>query len=213
MIQVIDRSNAHQYADVLKSFAELRYEVFVKRCGWDNIAGGDGYEQDQYDDENAVYLIRRNLRGQVVGGARLLDTSRRCLLNDSFSYLVTGAVPEDPRVFEVTRFVVDPRKDRLEDCGNVCEELLWALQEYGAWAGLTNLVSVSYVSLERILQRVGYRSRRLGPSLTIKGMAVVARSHEIGLDVLAASRLRVKPELSMSLPENAVATLAAPRSH
>lgn len=213
MIQVIDRSNAQQYADVLKSFAELRYEVFVKRCGWDNIAGSDGYEQDQFDDENAIYLIRRNLRGQVVGGARLLDTSRRCLLNDTFSHLVTGPLPEDPAVFEVTRFVVDPRKERLEDCGNVCEELLWALQEYGAWAGLTHLVSVSYVSLERILQRAGYRSQRLGPSLTMNGMAIVVRRHDIGPDVLEASRLRVKPELSMSLPENAAALLTAARSH
>jgi acyl homoserine lactone synthase len=200
MIQVIDRSNAHLYVDVLKSFAELRYEVFIKRCGWDNIAGSEGYEQDQFDDENAVYLICRNLRGQVVGGARLLDTSRRCLLNHTFPYLVNGPVPEDRRVFEVTRFVVDPRKERLEGCGNVCEELLWALQEYGAWAGLTHLVSVSYLSLEPILRRAGYRSRRMGNVFKIDGLDVAALQHDVDAATRQHSRHRVKTTPIFNLP-------------
>src|ERR1700679_106595 len=60
MIQIIDRSNAHLYEDTLESFAELRYEVFIKRFGWKFTRYRPGFEQDQFDTKDAVYLVVQN---------------------------------------------------------------------------------------------------------------------------------------------------------
>ena len=208
MIQVIDRTNRLDHKETLKSYFELRHEVFVRKLDWALACPEEGIELDQFDDDDAVYLIISNQHGQVVGGARLLDTSRRSLLGEIFTGLVDGPVPADPGTVEVTRFVVDPRRERLEGCGDVCAELLWGLQEYGIWAGLDRLVSVSYVSLEPILRRAGYRSCRLGPSLTVGGAEIVARSHEIAADVREASRHRVKVEPAVRFPAEACPSLS-----
>lgn len=209
MIQVIDRTNIHSHLDSLRSFAELRYQTFITRYDWRNISGTEKFEQDQFDTEEAIYLVVHNKHGDVIGGARLLDTSRNCLLGEIFPYLVDGAIPSDPRVFEVTRFVVDHRRDRLTGCGNVCAELLWGLQEYGSWAGLTHLVSVSYLTLEPVLRRAGYCSRRMGKTFQIDGQDVAALEHDVNYVVRQQSSQRVNVDQTLGLsllPPNAFTT-------
>lgn len=92
-------------------------------------------------------------------------------------------MPVSPKVFEVTRFAVEDRRERLEGCGNICAELLWGVQQYAAWAGIEGLVSVSYTTMEPILRRAGYRFTRLGTVKPMDGSRVVA----LALDVLPAT--------------------------
>ena len=122
--------------------------VFIKRFGWKFTGYNHGLEQDQFDTEDAVYLVVQNSQGNVVGGARLLDTSRGSLLGEIFPYLVDGMVPADPRVFEVTRFVVDHRRERLQGCGTACADALGSRRNTAPGLALTRLVSVSYITLE-----------------------------------------------------------------
>jgi N-acyl-L-homoserine lactone synthetase len=192
MIHVVDSSNAHRHQDTLRSFANLRHHVFVEQYGWrDGIIASECHEQDQFDDENAIYVVKKNSDDVVIGGTRLLDTSRRSLLAEIFPYLVNGPVPNDPRVFELTRFVVDSRRERLAGCGNVFEELLWSLEEYATRGWLTHYVSVSYVPLERILKRAGYLTSRLGGAIDSEGVSTVALEHEVSDAVLQHLRQRV----------------------
>src|SRR5580658_8432276 len=128
MIHVIDKTNAHLHGDSLRSFSALRYEVFVRRLGWRIPCREPGYEEDQFDDGSATYLIVIDSRGELLGGARLLDTSHRSLLAEVFPQLVDGATPADPKVFEVTRFVIAPQRQASTGNSNVCMELLWGLQ-------------------------------------------------------------------------------------
>ena len=192
MIQVIDRTNAERHAATLRSFAELRYGVFIRQLGWALPLSADGQERDQFDDADAVYLTISNAAGQVVAGARLLDTARHSLLADIFPHLVDGAAPSHPSVFEITRFVVDPRAERVAGCGDLSAELLWGLQEYAAHVGLRELVSVSYVALERLLRRGGYRIERLGAPCRIDGTLVAALRHEVSPDVRARTHARLE---------------------
>jgi acyl homoserine lactone synthase len=191
MIQVIDRTNANRHRELLRAFSALRYQIFVERLGWRIPCREPGHEEDQFDDEHAVYVTVMNSDGNLVGGARLLDTSRRSLLADVFPHLVTGAMPSDPRIFEVTRFAVAPGYPSAENRGNVSMELLWGLQAYGLWAGLSHLVSVSYLGMEPILRRAGYRFRRLGTAWEIDGSRVAAFQHDVDAAVLEHLRRRV----------------------
>lgn len=191
MIQVIDKSNSCQYEDILQSFSELRHHIFIEKLRWPLQCDVKGLETDQFDDENAIYLIVSNRFGQVVGGARLLHTSRKCLLNDVFADMVDGDLPIGPRIVEVTRFTVEDRKERLEGCGNVSAELLWGIQQYSAWAGIEKLVSVSYLTLEPILRRAGYQFKRLGGIKPMDGSDIVALAFEVSAMTREAAGLRM----------------------
>jgi N-acyl-L-homoserine lactone synthetase len=192
MLQVINGSNADLHSGLLRSFSMLRYDTFIRRLGWKLSSPLPGMELDEFDDERAVYLVAANQHAEVIAGARLLDTSHRSLLAELFPNLVCGYPPRDPRVFEVTRFVVDHRPERLSGTRNICAKLLWGLQEYGTWAKLTHLVSVSYVGMEPILRRAGYRFDRMGGTLRIDGNEIVALKHEVSSSVRKRSELRAR---------------------
>ncbi|WP_413204428.1 acyl-homoserine-lactone synthase [Rhodospirillum sp. A1_3_36] len=191
MFTITDRFNAISNAYDIHSFSELRHEIFINRLKWP-LACPAGRELDQFDDQDAVYLTTMNSRGQVVAGARLLNTAKRSLLGEAFPMLVNGVIPKDPRVIDVTRFAVDHRSERTEGCGNLCGMLLCALQEYGLREGLDKYVSVSDVRMEPILRRGGYRFKRLGDMVEMDGTGVVALDVEISEEVLASARRRAK---------------------
>ncbi|GEO80715.1 acyl-homoserine-lactone synthase [Pararhodospirillum oryzae] len=196
MFTIVDHSNAIANAWLLHSFSELRYEIFINRLKWP-LACPPGREVDQFDDQDAVYLISTNQRGQAVAGARLLSTARRSLLGEAFPFLVDGPVPSDTRIVDVTRFAVDHRPERVEGCGNLCGQLLCALQEYGLEEGLANYVSVSDVRMEPILRRGGFRFRRMGGMVEMDGTGVVALLVEISPERLAAARAKAHVQTAM----------------
>jgi N-acyl-L-homoserine lactone synthetase len=205
MIQIIDGTNARHFRELLRAFSALRYDVFVGKMGWRLPCREPGFEEDDFDDENATYLISSDGNGQVMGGARLLDTSRRSLLAEVFPYLVNGPSPADPKVFEVTRFLAAPRERMTATAGNVCMELLWGLQAFGVWAGLTHLVSVSHLGIEPILRRAGYRFRRLGEIREMDGLRIAALQHEVDVEVLEQLQQRVSGGCGFATPRGHVA--------
>jgi len=189
MIDVVTAGNAHLFQSELRSYCELRYEVFVNRLKWELDCDIDD-ERDQFDDDEAVYLLRSNGRGQVIAGARMLRTDIPSLLTDVFPYLVDGPMPRSPSIWEVTRLVVDHRKERVEGCGNVCGQLLCGLLEFGDDYGLSHLVSVSDTRIERILRRAGWATRRLGGAYQVGDCEVAAEIQESSPAFLAECRRR-----------------------
>jgi N-acyl-L-homoserine lactone synthetase len=189
MIEIVTKANAYKHSRLLSSFYRLRYEVFVERLGWE-LDCAEGDERDQFDDEDATYLLLPNRQGETVAGARLIAMDRPGLLNSVFPFLVAGEMPCAPDIWEVTRLVVDHKKDRLEGCGNVCGELLTGLLEFGVLAELSHLVSVSDVRIERILRRAGWTTKRLGAVHRIGNGDVAAEIQEATPEVLAECRRR-----------------------
>jgi acyl homoserine lactone synthase len=189
MIDVVTADNAHIFQSELRSFFELRFEVFVNRLKWD-LACEVGDERDQFDNERAIYLLLTNSRAQVVAGARMLRTDIPSLLTQVFPFLVDGPMPGSPSIWEVTRLVVDHRKERLEGCGNVCGRLLSGLLEFGVDNGLSHLVSVSDTRIERILRRSGWTTQRLGAAHRIGECQVAAEIQECSPEILDECRRR-----------------------
>ena len=60
MIHFIDRSDAHLDLDTSRSFTALRYGILIKRFGRKIAEADAGFEQDQFDTDDAVYVIVRN---------------------------------------------------------------------------------------------------------------------------------------------------------
>lgn len=137
-VNLIDSSNRSMHAETLRSFAELRYEIFIRHLGWPLPDTGNGLEEDEYDSSRTVYVTISNSVGQVVAGARLLDTADASLLNEVFPHLIKeGDLPRSPQVYEITRFAIDHRRERLEGCMDLRARLLWAFKRRPSTSGCT----------------------------------------------------------------------------
>ena len=77
MIQIITNENKRKFEKQLLHMFEERKVVFVDLLKW-GLAITDGrFEIDQFDDENAVYLLSSHEDGSHLGSLRLLRTDRR----------------------------------------------------------------------------------------------------------------------------------------
>ena len=86
----------------------LRGRVFKDRLDWD-VSVSNGLEIDQYDTFKPTYLLALE-RTEVVGCVRLLPTTGRNMLADTFPVLLDGnPAPKATTVWESSRFCVDTK--------------------------------------------------------------------------------------------------------
>ncbi|MBL8509853.1 MAG: GNAT family N-acetyltransferase, partial [Chitinimonas sp.] len=84
--------------------ARYRHRVFVEKLGW-QLKCQDGLEFDQFDRPDTLYVVAQDQDDQVVGGARLLPTTRPYLLGEIFPQLLNGQpVPNSSDIWELSRF-------------------------------------------------------------------------------------------------------------
>jgi acyl-homoserine lactone synthase len=73
------------------------------------LPASNGYEIDQYDNDDAVYFLDLNEEDVIQGSIRITPTEKSSLLADYFPHLVeTGEPPRSPLVYECTRYIVLP---------------------------------------------------------------------------------------------------------
>ena len=89
---------------ILRQMFEARKRVFVDLLKWDVPVLDGRFELDEFDDEQANYIIVADREGNHLGSARLLPTTRPHILGDLFPELCAGPVPAGPDIFEITRF-------------------------------------------------------------------------------------------------------------
>jgi len=84
--------------------AHYRHRVFVEQLGWP-LHAQDGFESDQFDRTDTVYVAVEDELGRIAGCARLLPTTQPYLLAEVFPQLLNGSpVPRDSGVWELSRF-------------------------------------------------------------------------------------------------------------
>jgi len=57
MIHVITGANRHLYELELLAHFRLRHEIYVVERNWTNLTRPDGLERDQFDNEDATYIL------------------------------------------------------------------------------------------------------------------------------------------------------------
>ena len=96
MIKHLTREDEAVCPLLFRTMHEDRKQVFVDMLKWD-IPHDGLREQDQYDTDDAQYLILQDkLTTEHLGSVRLLPTTRPHMLLDVFSHLCDGAVPRGP---------------------------------------------------------------------------------------------------------------------
>lgn len=105
MLHFVNADNMHQprYAAMLEQTYRIRHDTYVDGRGWKALARPDGREIDQFDNEDANYLIWAD-GDEVIAGARFVPTHLPHLMSDVFPHIVTlGEIPKTPSVWELTR--------------------------------------------------------------------------------------------------------------
>ena len=196
MIVLIDGASRADFADQIDQMHRLRAKVFQGRLGWAvNVV--DGRERDRFDDEMPLYVLSVTEQGQVVGALRALQTTGPHMLADVFSELLPEGKPiRSPIIWESTRFCVDmdyAASRARNTLSKITAELLCGLVETGFAAGLSHIVSVYDIRMEKILTRAGCEPERLSDPMLIGGVATIAGLFEV--DQAFLDRLHMKGDL------------------
>lgn len=141
----------------------LRYEVFKKRMGWEVETQGT-LEQDDYDDEHAGYLYVKDSSEQVVGCCRLIPTTGRYMLKDTFQILLGGATaPVGKKIVEISRLGVKKSSSLIgASISEVTLKLLQSIYIHGVENDIEEYIVVTSTSIERLMRYAGIPCQRIG---------------------------------------------------
>lgn len=187
MIEIVNSGNAKRHQDLLDRQFRLRHDIFVKERGWTEFDIDGTHERDQYDDDNATYLIATDDSGAVAGGFRLYPTVLPHMLSETFSQLVEGAMIQRSDVFELTRFGMRKSERRSRHYF----ELLTAIQEYGLMEGLSGFTMVINPLRIPVLQSFGFEIEPLGLAAPVNGDPTIAVLFHVSEQYCARVRSRV----------------------
>jgi acyl homoserine lactone synthase len=198
MITIVTKDNADRHVGHLHQMHRIRKTVFKDRLGWDVTVSG-ALEFDEYDALGPSYLLSIDRHAAVNGCVRLLPTTGPNMLRDIFPHFVTkAAVPRSERVWEASRFAVSGNTTAVETgLSQTTYDLLIGVLKFGLSNGITMIVCVVDVRMERILRRAGWQLERLGAA------------HRIGNTIALAGQLEVSAQILRHLEARAGLALAA----
>jgi N-acyl-L-homoserine lactone synthetase len=180
--------------EILDQMHRLRAKVFQRRLSW-NVQCIDGREYDDFDRLAPTYIIALSSRARVVGCARLLPATGSTMLGSVFPQLLhSGRLSAHRGMIESSRFCVDTddEEGRVEGSLHSATLMMFAgIVEWCLLNGYTELATATDVRFERILNRAGWRMRRLGSPTMINETRSVAGV--LPVDFETFDRLRPEP--------------------
>jgi acyl homoserine lactone synthase len=212
MIRIINGARRQQFPSDIDAMHRLRKRVFHDLLGWD-VQVHDAWEVDDFDRANPLYVLSYGDRGALRGALRLLPTLGPNMLDDTFPQLL-GPGPEirSATVWESSRFCIDPEisQDRASNQVTIAAaELMCGVGELGLASGLSHIVTVTDVFLERMFKRMGCPGERIADPQRIGSVQAVAVSWEVSHDLL--DRMKAIADIEGSVLEQPM-TLASARA-
>ena len=162
MVEIITAENKWKFRKQLTSTFEDRKRVFVDLLRWDVAVTDDGLEMDQFDGDEAVYVVMSGAAGEHMGSLRLLKTDGPHILGDLFSHLCTNGVPTSAGILEITRFCLSPRLPAAERL-RVRNHLISRMVDHTLAQGIEALTGVVTERFLLQIMKMGWRCERLGP--------------------------------------------------
>lgn len=188
MIKILNGKHKQTQQASLADMFRLRKKVFHDLLKWDVVVQGD-FEMDHYDDANPIYVMSYDDNtGHLRGALRLLPTLGPNMLDDTFPVLLNNQQEiRSAAIWESSRFCIDPEisLDRSSNQVSVAAaELMCGVGELGLASGLTHIVTVTDVFLERMFRRMGCPGERIGEAHKIGSVYAVAISWEVDQSLL-----------------------------
>lgn len=150
-----------------------RRRVFVDRLKWRLNVDNSGREFDEYDDDNAIYVVIMTDEGELAGSARLRPTTMGSMIDDHFSHMLNGRPIRDERTWELSRLFVSraAKSDR-----SMSTVLMWASARFALHHGIGALASITTPAHIRWFCRYGWNPELIGGGDTPEGPVSVCLS-------------------------------------
>ncbi|MDW3182994.1 MULTISPECIES: acyl-homoserine-lactone synthase [unclassified Roseobacter] len=192
MLRYIYADQLSRHKKLAQSMFQDRADQFKTRLGWEVSVDEQGFERDEYDAMNPLYVIWEMPDGTHGGSMRFLPTTERTMVNDHFTHLMGGGTITSPLIWECTRFCLN-----REAPSRVAAALMLGGGEIMSGFGVKHFVGVFDARMVRIYRMIGSSPEVLGSEG--KGRDAIS----IGLWEFApeaqakvALRAGVSPELS-----------------
>ena len=180
MVNLITSYNRSKFRAPLEAMHRDRKKIFVDTLKWDVPVVDGQYEVDQFDTDEALYLVALAAdRQRHLGSVRLLPTTGPHLLSEVFPFLCDNGVPVGEDIYEITRLCTAPAKDI--DPRLIRRKLATAMCEFGLLYGINTYTCVTHVQYLTHLLAVGWECEPLG------------EPKQVGADVVGALSISITP--------------------
>ena len=190
MLRYLYAKDLKDHPKLARSMFRDRTDQFKTRLGWDVTVDHDGYERDEYDALNPLYVIWEEPDGSHGGSMRFLPTTGRTMVNDHFGGLMSGPI-SSPVIWECTRFCLNRGAG-----GHVAAALMLGGGEIMQNFGIEHFVGVFDARMVRIYRMIGSSPEVLGSTGTGRDRISVGLWH---FDPVAASRVADRAGVPMAL--------------
>jgi acyl-homoserine lactone synthase len=150
-----------------------RKRIFIDLFRWDLHIADGRFEIDEFDDDDAVYLLESDHAGGHLGSLRLLRADQPHILGSVFPHLCEEPVPTASDTREITRLCLSPRLpagQRLD----VRNHLISAMVDYGLACGIRTLTGVVNARFLSQVLAMGWRCSCLGRPQKVAGSTIAA---------------------------------------
>ena len=203
MFRIVRPEQRRDFARQIKDMHQMRYRIVVEDWGWDIPGITPGYDKDQFDTPETVYVLVLDDDSQVAASARLNPTTGPHMMSELFSdYCDLQPFPVGADVWECSRFVIDTGRapDRLCAFRLRCHLGIgitsWCLDQ-----GVARLSWLTHQTFYNYISGL-FRTEPLGlPKRQGEDWAWIAAVSDIDLAALDAQieRLRRAPEIVAAL--------------
>jgi acyl-homoserine lactone synthase len=188
-VHAIHAGNRHRYTDAVEQHYRIRHDIYVGERKWMDLERPDGREVDQFDTDEAVYLLAIEPGKGVVGGSRLVPTLGPHLMSDVFPEIANvRGVPRAPDIYEWTRIFVVPAK---RESGRLCKTagiVYCGILEFCLMQRLSQISVVCEAYWIPRLLALGWNPQPLGVPIVKDGMTIVGIACDMTEHALARTR-------------------------
>ena len=115
MLYLIEPKNYKNCREDLDNMYRFRHKIFFDKMQWD-VKSQDGMEKDEYDEQNAYYLVYKDEEGIIRGCVRFIEMINPCMFDGVFNFALPN-LEEFKRegYWEVSRFAVDTNSENYSN--------------------------------------------------------------------------------------------------
>jgi N-acyl-L-homoserine lactone synthetase len=174
MVDVITANNRANYREIVDAMHSDRKKIFVDTLNWSVPVVDGKYEIDQFDTDDAIYLVALDERKtRHLGSVRLLPTTKPHLMDTVFPMLCEQGVPRGEDIWEITRFCTSPLL-RGKQTWMAQSYLAVAMVEFALLYGISHYTCLAETTFLSTVMAIGWECEPLGLPREINGETVGA---------------------------------------
>ncbi|MEM6833031.1 MAG: acyl-homoserine-lactone synthase [Pseudomonadota bacterium] len=109
MVQIITPDVREHYQDLLDDMFRMRYRIVVEKWGWDIPGIEPGYDKDQFDTDDTIYIVETDQsREKAVACTRLNPTTKPHMFSELWAPQCNlQPYPTGDAIYECSRYISD----------------------------------------------------------------------------------------------------------